>query len=106
MPRKTLSLRFALSALALAVLCPDTAFASTGGTGLPWESGIQLFVDSITGPVGAALVLCCLAVGGIRWMKSGHGEGADWVMRVAMGGACVIGGTNILALFGLTGSIL
>ena len=52
------------AAMALSVLYAPAALAS--GTGMPWETPIQNFLDSITGPVakaGAIIAIVLLGLG-------------------------------------------
>lgn len=63
----------AIAALAAVMMFPVSAHAATtGGGGLPWEQGIQMIADSLTGPIAFSLVLIGL-VGSI-WSALHGGE--------------------------------
>lgn len=56
--------------IALAVAPP--AFAATGGGSLPWESPLQTFRDSITGPVALSIAVLAVAVAGAMLIFGGE----------------------------------
>ena len=51
--------------LLLSVLFVGVANASGGGSGMPWESGIETVQESLTGPVAKAICLIGIVGSGI-----------------------------------------
>lgn len=68
MNKKTL-----LVILLLALAVAPSAFAATGGGGgLPWETPLQTFRDSITGPVAMTIAVLAIAVAGAMLIFGGE----------------------------------
>ena len=68
MNKKTL-----LLILLLALTVAPSAFATTGGGGgLPWETPLQTFRDSITGPVALSIAVLAIAVAGAMLIFGGE----------------------------------
>lgn len=64
---------FALVLVGLALAFPEQAHATTaGGSGLPWETPVQRFVDSLLGPIAIAMVLLGFVGGVWRFMIGGQ----------------------------------
>lgn len=88
------SLSIVVILLALTVLLPEQAHAAaTGGGGLPWEQGIQMIADSLTGPIAYSLVLIGL-VGSI-WSVLHGGEITGFCRSMIV--VCLCGAALILA---------
>jgi type IV secretory pathway VirB2 component (pilin) len=74
--------RLGFLALAIIVL-PDLALAATsGGSGLPWETPLETLHDSITGPVAYTISLLGVVVAGAALVFGG--EINDFVRRMIM----------------------
>ena len=77
------ALFWALLLLALIVLFPALAHAaSTGGSGLEWETPLQKIRDSVTGPVAYAISLLGIVVTGAILVFGG--EINEFVRRIIM----------------------
>ena len=65
--------RTCLLILLLALAVAPSAFAATGGGGgLPWETPLQTFRDSITGPVAMTIAVLAIAVAGAMLIFGGE----------------------------------
>ncbi len=90
-------------------LVADPALASTtpgGGGGLPWERGIMVVSNSISGPVAYGALLLGLVAGTIALIFGG--EMQDFVRRVlyfVMVGALLVGATGIIPQL-FTGAVI
>jgi type IV secretion system protein VirB2 len=97
-----------LTAATLVVVClslTDSAFASSGGGGLPWESPLQQIQQSITGPVAGFIALAAVAIAGAMLIFGGElNDFARRLCYVALVGGVLLGATQIVALFGATGA--
>lgn len=64
---------FAIVLVGLALAFPEQAHATTaGGSGLPWETPLQRFVDSLLGPIAIAMVILGFVGGVWRFMIGGQ----------------------------------
>ncbi len=73
----------ALASALLVLLLPSLAHAaSTGGTGLQWETPLQKIRDSVTGPVAYAISLLGIVVTGAVLVFGG--EINEFVRRIIM----------------------
>jgi type IV secretion system protein VirB2 len=76
-------LLWALFFAAILCLLPDLAHAaSTGGSGLEWETPLQKIRDSVTGPVAYAISLLGIVVTGAVLVFGG--EISEFVRRLIM----------------------
>ncbi|MGV1754732.1 conjugal transfer pilin TrbC [Agrobacterium sp. CG674] len=83
----------------------DSAFAASGGGGLPWESPLQQIQQSITGPVAGFIALAAVAIAGAMLIFGGElNDFARRLCYVALVGGVLLGATQIVALFGATGA--
>jgi type IV secretion system protein TrbC len=106
MSHKT-SIAIALTMLAAFswVSLTDSALASSGGGGLPWESPLQQIQQSITGPVAGFIALAAVAIAGAMLIFGGElNDFARRLCYVALVGGVLLGATQIVALFGATGA--
>lgn len=92
---------------AVALLGPELAWAGSA-QGMPWESPLQKFVDSITGPVamGVSVLGVIATVGGLIW----GGEMNDFLRKgimMVLGISGIVFATNIITtLFGANGAVI
>ena len=77
------ALVIALASALLVLILPSLAHAaSTGGTGLQWETPLQKIRDSVTGPVAYAISLLGIVVTGAVLVFGG--EINEFIRRVIM----------------------
>lgn len=80
------------------------AVASSGG-GLPWEGPLQQIQQSITGPVAGFIALAAVAVAGGMLIFGGElNDFARRLMYVVLVAGILLGATQIVGLFGASGS--
>ncbi|WP_112809720.1 TrbC/VirB2 family protein [Ensifer sp.] len=82
----------------------EPALAGSGG-GLPWEGPLEQIQQSITGPVAGFIALAAVAVAG--GMLIFGGELNDFARRlfyIVLVAGLLLGATQIVQLFGATGS--
>jgi len=102
MSHKTLEI--AIGVLIVGALCTEPALASGGG-GLPWEAPLQQIQQSITGPVAAAIALAAVAIAGGMLIFGGElNDFARRLVYVVLVAGILLGATQIVALFGSSGS--
>ncbi|NKL60093.1 conjugal transfer pilin TrbC [Rhizobium leguminosarum] len=105
MSRKISILLTGATLIAVSVGLVDTALASSGGGGLPWESPLQQIQQSITGPVAGFIALAAVAIAGAMLIFGGElNDFARRLCYVALVGGVLLGATQIVALFGATGA--
>jgi type IV secretion system protein TrbC len=105
MSRKISILLNRATLVAISVGFSDSAFASSGGGGLPWESPLQQIQQSITGPVAGFIALAAVAIAGAMLIFGGElNDFARRLCYVALVGGVLLGATQIVALFGATGA--
>ena len=91
--------------VAISVGFTDSALASSGGGGVPWESPLQQIQQSITGPVAGFIALAAVAIAGAMLIFGGElNDFARRLCYVALVGGVLLGATQIVALFGATGA--
>jgi type IV secretion system protein VirB2 len=73
---------FILSFIAITLMWSMPAHASTSGSGLPWETPLNTFKDSITGPV--AFIISILGIIGCGAALIWGGEIGDFVRKMIM----------------------
>jgi len=94
-----------------AQMVATTAHATTASTtaNLPWEGGVQRFVDSLTGPVAIGISLSAIVAVGAGMIFKGDemGEFAKKGMQIVLVISIIVFAAQILtALIGTTGSVL
>ncbi|MUZ65402.1 conjugal transfer pilin TrbC [Agrobacterium vitis] len=105
MSRKISILLTGATLVAISVGFTDSALASSGGGGLPWESPLQQIQQSITGPVAGFIALAAVAIAGAMLIFGGElNDFARRLCYVALVGGVLLGATQIVALFGATGA--
>lgn len=92
-------------------LLATKAYATTASTtaALPWEGGVQRFVDSLTGPVAIGISLSAIVAVGAGMIFKGDemGEFAKKGMQIVLVISIIVFAAQILtALIGTTGSVL
>lgn len=99
---------FILSFIAISLMWSMPAHASTSGSGLPWETPLNTFKDSITGPV--AFVISILGVIGCGAALIWGGEISDFVRKMIMvilAISILVFATKILTvLFATSGAVI
>lgn len=100
--QKLLMVKAAVAAFAVT----RTAHASSGG-GLPWEAPLEQIQQSITGPVAGFIALAAVAVAGGMLIFGGElNDFARRLMYVVLVAGILLGASQIVGLFGATGSTL
>ncbi|EKF61578.1 Conjugal transfer protein TrbC [Agrobacterium albertimagni AOL15] len=80
--------------------------ASSGG-GLPWEAPLEQIQQSITGPVAGFIALAAVAVAGGMLIFGGElNDFARRLMYVVLVAGILLGASQIVSLFGATGSTI
>lgn len=76
-------------------------FASSGGTGLPWEGTLDTIQQSFTGPIPIAIGTIMIVVAGIVLMVT---DGAGWkkLFWVVIGIGIALNVTPLMNTLGLT----
>ena len=82
--------------LLLSVLFIGAAQASGGGTGMPWESGLETVQQSLTGPVAKAICLIGIVGSGIMLIWGGEVSGFLKTVVYVILVICLIMGANII----------
>jgi type IV secretory pathway VirB2 component (pilin) len=103
---------FALRCLLLMVICMFVvsmpSFASTGASGLPWETPLQTVTNSLTGPVALAISVAALFACGAALVFGG--EMSEFVKRAlyaVMAIAFIVGGSAFISkVFNFTGALI
>lgn len=77
------------------------AGSAGGGTGMPWESGLDKVLNSLKGPVVGFFIFCAIIVSGLVLALGEHGRGAKMFVGVIFGGSIATGLAALYAnLFG------
>lgn len=79
----------AAAALA-ALLAAPAAFGSLAGTGLPWDTPLQLLRENITGPTITAIIFISVAAAMAMWAWSAHNDGLSRAAK-AIAALAVVG---------------
>lgn len=87
--------------LALALLIAvEPSFASSGSgsaQGLPWESPLDMIVNSIQGPVAKSLIAGLVAITGVMLAAGEHGQGARRILGIVFGAGIALGVTSFVS---------
>lgn len=94
-----------LAAFITLLLLPGEAHASTGGPALPWDQGVQVLVDNVSGPLISALVIAAIVASGAVWAFTEHQQGFRRLSLVVMGGSVGIGAVNFASALGILGCL-
>lgn len=84
------------------------SFASTGSSGLPWETPLQTVTNSLTGPVALAISVAALFAAGAALVFGGEmGEFVKRALYAVMAIAFIVGGSAFInKVFNFTGALL
>jgi type IV secretion system protein TrbC len=94
--------RMLLWAFSLAVICSGLAHAA--GAGMPWETPLNNFLTSLTGPVAKIGGVAAVVVTGLGMAFSEGGSGMRKLITVAFGLTIAFAATTFfLPLFGYAG---
>jgi type IV secretion system protein VirB2 len=105
MSRKPTVLPTILFAAPMILLSIGPALASSGGGGLPWEGPLKQIQESITGPVAGYIALAAVAIAGGMLIFGGElNDFARRLMYVVLVAGILLGATQIVGLFGVTGA--
>ena len=95
-----------LTALVLTALAAPAAIASLGGTGLPWDTPLELLRENITGPTMTAIIFISVAAALAMWAWSSHNDGLSRAGK-ALAALAVVGSlTTFLGVLGIEFAIL
>lgn len=98
--RKALStLAILMGLMTLATFCPSPALAASagGGTGLPWESGLDLITRAIQGPVAYSFSLIgIVACGGALIFGAEIGEFLRRLIMLVLVVSLIVFASNFL----------
>ena len=98
--------RSCVIALALLVLVAPAAFASTGGSAMPWDGPLQAIASNLTGRTVRLLVMLAIVACGLLWAFTRNEEGLKRLGQVAFGGAIAIGAATLMANLSIAGAVL
>ncbi len=93
---------------AMMLLSTHSAFASSGGGGLPWESPLKTIQQSLSGPVAVSIAVIAMAAAGGTLIFGG--ELTEFWRRaclLVLAIGFLVGGVQIMTLlFGVSGSVV
>ena len=93
-------------AAALLLIATSTAFASTGGAAMPWDTPLQNLLSNLTGPTARALVVIAIVACGLLWAFTRNEEGLKRLGQIAFGGAIALGAVALTANLGFAGAVV
>lgn len=93
-----------IPALALLAVAAPAAFASPGGSPMPWDTPLQNLLNNLTGPTARALIIIAIVACGLLWAFTRNEEGLKRLGQVAFGGAIAMGAVVMLGSLGFTGA--
>ena len=82
------------------------AFATTGGTSMPWDEPLIRIQENLTGPVASAIIIIAVALAGVMWALSDHGTGMRRVSQVIFGAGVALGAVSFVTALGFSGATL
>lgn len=95
----------AFAACMTSLIAPG-AYATVGGTAMPWDTPLQNLLNNLTGPTARALVLIAIVACGLLWAFTRNEEGLKRLGQVAFGGAIAMGAVAMLASLGFAGALV
>ena len=99
------SIHVFIALMAATILC---ATASTGGGGMPWESGVTTLKDSLTGPVAVGIVLIGIVATGATLIFAG-GEIQGFIQKlvyIVLVGSIILGSAQLVMAFWGTSALI
>lgn len=90
----------------LVLLLPSSAFASQGGTSMPWDVGVNAILSNLTGNLAHAFVLGGLAFAGIIWAVTEQQTGMRRLGNLVFGGALAVGAVDAATTLGVLGALV
>jgi len=92
------------AAFALALAVCTIAHGTTTGAGMPWETPLNSFLTSLTGPVAKIVGVAAVVITGLGIAFSEGGSGMRKIVTVAFGLTIAFSATTFfLPLFGYAG---
>ena len=93
---------YLLTAVTVGLLFTDLAQA--GGAGMPWETPLNAFLTSLTGPVAKIVGVAAVVITGLGMAFSEGGSGLRKLVTVAFGLTIAFAATSFfLPIFGFAG---
>ena len=80
---------------ALWMLTSPAAFATTGGTSMPWDEPLIRIQENLTGPVASAIIIIAVALAGVMWALSD-----------IFGAGVALGAVSFVTALGFSGAVL
>ena len=105
MKLKQTALRIGALATTWLVTAP-AAFATTGGTSMPWDEPLIRIQENLTGPVASAIIIIAVALAGVMWALSDHGTGMCRVSQVIFGAGVALGAVSFVTALGFSGAVV
>ena len=105
MKLKQTALRLGALATTWLVTAP-AAFATTGGTSMPWDEPLIRIQENLTGPVASAIIIIAVALAGVMWALSDHGTGMRRVSQVIFGAGVALGAVSFVTALGFSGAVV
>ena len=105
MKLKQTALRIGALATTWLVTAP-AAFATTGGTSMPWDEPLIRIQENLTGPVASAIIIIAVALAGVMWALSDHGTGMRRVSQVIFGAGVALGAVSFVTALGFSGAVV
>ena len=88
------------------LLCAPAAFATTGGTSMPWDEPLIRIQENLTGPVASAIIIIAVALAGCMWALSDHGTGMRRISQVIFGAGVALGAVSFVTALGFSGAVV
>ena len=98
--------RASLALTTLALSLTGSAFASTSGPSMPWDSAIKNLTDNLAGPVARGMIIAAIVVAGITWAFTEHGTGGRKLSQLIFGGGIALGAVSLIASLGFTAALI
>lgn len=88
------------------LLSAPAAFATTGGTSMPWDEPLIRIQENLTGPVASAIIIIAVALAGVMWALSDHGTGMRRISQVIFGAGVALGAVSFVTALGFSGALV
>lgn len=92
--------------LVMLMLAAPAAFASTGGSAMPWDGPLAAIASNLTGRTVRLLVMLAIVACGLLWAFTRNEEGLKKLGQIAFGGAIAIGAATLMASLSIAGALL